>query len=89
VFVFLKTPLLLCLLLQDFSVDPILNVSDESDSDEEFLVRNSENENNVLQISDNAVKPRITFRIGNKVLNPEQSENENDVSQKSVEELKP
>jgi hypothetical protein len=72
-----------------FSVDPILNVSDKSDSDEEFLVRNFENENNILQISDNAVKSRITFRIGNEVLNLEQSENENDVSQKSVEELKP
>jgi hypothetical protein len=72
-----------------FSVDSILYVSNESDFDEEFLVRNSENENNVLQIPDNAVKPRITFRIGNEVLNPEQSENENNVSQKSVEELKP
>jgi hypothetical protein len=71
-----------------FSVDSILYISDESDFDEKFLVRNSENENNVFQIPDNAVKPRITFRIGNKVLNPEQSENENDVSQKSVEELK-
>jgi hypothetical protein len=71
-----------------FNVDPILCVSDKSDSDEEFLVRNSENENNVLQIPDNAVKPRITFRIGNEVLNPEQSENENNFSQKSVEELK-
>jgi hypothetical protein len=39
-----------------FSVDPILYVSNESDFDEEFLVRNSENENNVLQIPDNAVK---------------------------------
>jgi hypothetical protein len=72
-----------------FSVDPILYISDKSDSDEEFLVRNSENENNILQIPDNVVKPRITFRIDNEVLNPEQSENENDVSQKSVEELKP
>jgi hypothetical protein len=75
--------------LFSFSVDPILYVSDESDFDEKFLVRNSENKNNVFQIPDNAIKPRITFRIGNKVLNPEQFENENDVSQKSVEELKP
>jgi hypothetical protein len=72
-----------------FSIDSILKVSDESDSDEEFLVRNSENENNILQIPDNAVKLQITFRISNKVLNLEQSENENDVSHKSVEELKP
>jgi hypothetical protein len=39
-----------------FSVDLILYVSNESDSDEEFLVRNSKNENNVFQIPDNAVK---------------------------------